>query len=109
LDSISSRRKNLPDIVLVDLGPTHPLLVFVEVVATDGPINEPRKVALLSIATGAGFAPEHTAFVTAYLDRSISSFRRTVASLAWGSYAWSAAEPESLVVLAEKPRHIGAT
>jgi hypothetical protein len=101
--------KNLPDIVLADLGPKHPLLVFVEVVATDGPINEPRKQALLAIAAGARFPSEHTAFVTAYLDRSAPSFRRTVASLAWGSYAWFAAEPERLVVLTEKPGHIGAT
>lgn len=38
--------KNLPDTILVDLGPAHPLLVFVEVVAIDGPISERRKEAL---------------------------------------------------------------
>ena len=47
--------RNLPDIILADLGPEHPLLVFVEVVATDGPIGEPRKAALLRIAEEAGF------------------------------------------------------
>jgi BsuBI/PstI restriction endonuclease HTH domain/BsuBI/PstI restriction endonuclease domain len=31
--------KNLPDTILVDLGPAEPLIVFVEAVATDGPIN----------------------------------------------------------------------
>ena len=35
--------KNLPDMILVDLKPTHPLLVFIEVVATDGPVSERRK------------------------------------------------------------------
>ena len=49
--------RNLPDIVLVDLGPEHPLLVFVEVVATDGPIGETRKAALLRVAEEAGFLP----------------------------------------------------
>ncbi len=38
--------RNLPDTILVDLGPAHPLLVFVEAVATDGPVNERRKRAL---------------------------------------------------------------
>jgi hypothetical protein len=99
--------RNLPDIVLVDLGPKHPLLVFVEVVATDGPINEARKQALLKISAGAHFPAKNTAFVTAYLDRSVPPFRRTVASLAWGSYAWFAAEPDRLVVFTETPSLIG--
>jgi hypothetical protein len=94
--------KNLPDVVLVDLGPKHPLLVFVEIVATDGPVNEARKKALLTITEGAGFSSEHVAFVTAFLDRGIQSFRKTVASLAWGTYAWFASEPEKLVVFSDK-------
>ncbi|HEY4546312.1 MAG TPA: BsuBI/PstI family type II restriction endonuclease [Pedomonas sp.] len=98
--------KSLPDIVLVDLGPAHPLLVFVEVVHTDGPVNHARKTALLQIAEGAGFAAEHTAFVTAYLDRDATAFRKTVSSLAWGSYAWFASEPDSLVIFNDKPLQI---
>ncbi|MGH2362118.1 MAG: BsuBI/PstI family type II restriction endonuclease, partial [bacterium] len=57
---------NLPDILLVDLGPPEPLLVFVEVVATDGAVTAERKEALLRIATDAGFRHEQVAFVTAY-------------------------------------------
>ena len=98
--------KSLPDIVLVDLGPAHPLLVFVEVVHTDGPVNDARKTALLQIAEGAGFAPQHVAFVTAYLDRASATFRKTVSSVAWGSYAWFASEPESLMVFSGKPLQI---
>ena len=93
--------KNLPDTILVDLGPPHPLLVFVEVVATDGPISEGRKKALEQLVADAGFPAEHVAFVTAYLDRSKGAFKKTVDSLAWGSYAWFAAEPERLVVFSE--------
>lgn len=37
--------KDLPDIILVDLKPTKALLVFVEVVATDGSISARRKAA----------------------------------------------------------------
>lgn len=91
--------KNLPDTILVDLAPEHPLLVFVEVVATDGPINERRKVALQALAKDAGFPLEHTAFVTAYMDRSSSPFKKTVDALAWGSYAWFVSEPDSLIEL----------
>ena len=93
--------KNLPDTILVDLGPGHPLLVFVEVVATDGPISQRRKEALEELVAEAGFPAEHVAFVTAYLDRSAGPFKKTVDSLAWGSYAWFAAEPERLVVFSE--------
>ena len=95
--------KSLPDIVLVDLGPAHPLLVFVEVVHTDGPVNEARKTALLQISEGAGFPPEHVAFVTAYLDRGGQPFRKTVSSLACGSYAWFASEPDCLIAFSGKP------
>lgn len=93
--------KNLPDTILVDLGPAHPLLVFVEVVATDGPISQRRKEALEELVAEAGFPAEHVAFVTAYLDRSAGPFKKTVDSLAWGSYAWFAAEPERLMVFSE--------
>lgn len=98
--------RSLPDIVLVDLGPEHPLLVFVEVVHSDGPVNDVRKKAFLEIAAGAGFSPENVAFVTAYLDRDSSSFRKTVKSLAWGSYAWFAAEPDNLIAFSGKPQQI---
>lgn len=90
--------KNLPDIVLVDLGPKHPLLVFVEVVATDGAVTEDRKKALLQLAEEAGFAASHVGFVTAYLDRGEAAFRRTAERLAWNTFVWFASEPEGLVV-----------
>jgi hypothetical protein len=91
--------RNLPDIILVDLGPKHPLLVFVEVVATDGPVTPERQTALLQLAHEAGFPMEHVSFVTAYLDRSAPAFRKNVGSLAWGTFAWFAAEPEHLIML----------
>jgi hypothetical protein len=91
--------KNLPDAILVDLGPKHPLLVFVEAVATDGPINERRRKSLEELARTAGFPLQHVAFVTAYLDRSGTAFKKTVDALAWGGYAWFASEPDGLVEL----------
>jgi hypothetical protein len=94
--------RNLPDIILVDLGDGksgHVLLIFIEVVATDGPVTPQRQEALLKIATDAGFSKERVAFVTAYLDRSHAAFKKTVAELAWRSFAWFAAEPQHLIVL----------
>ena len=40
--------RNLPDLICADLGPAQPLLVFVEVVASDGPISEARRNALMA-------------------------------------------------------------
>src|SRR5690606_11898551 len=47
--------KHLPDIILVDLGPDDPLIVFVEVVATDGPITEHRQKAFYELTKEAKF------------------------------------------------------
>ncbi|MGV9007955.1 MAG: BsuBI/PstI family type II restriction endonuclease [Brevundimonas sp.] len=91
--------QNLPDVILVDLAPSDPLLVFIEVVASDGPISERRMEALHQLVAEAGFPPHHVAFVTAYLDRSVAPFRGTIGSLAWGSYAWFMSEPEGLLEL----------
>lgn len=96
--------RNLPDVILVDLGPEHPRLIFVEAVATDGPINERRKKALEELAAGAGFSLEHVAFVTAFLDRSATPFKKAVDALAWGSYAWFVSEPNGLVELSPETR-----
>lgn len=91
--------RNLPDAILVDLGPGGPILVFVEVVATAGPISEARKSALQAIATDAGFTKKQVAFVTAYSDRDDSAFKRSVSELAWQSFAWFMSEPEHIIAL----------
>jgi hypothetical protein len=96
-----SADRNLPDIILVDLGESRTgiLVIFIEVVATDGPVTKQRQEALLKIATDAGFHANRVAFVTAYLDRSHAAFKKTVAELAWNSFVWFAAEPEHLLIL----------
>ena len=76
-------------------------------VATDGPISERRKEALEALVAETGFPAEHVAFVTAFLDRSAGPFKKTVDSLAWGSYAWFAAEPERLLIFSDAPRSLG--
>lgn len=91
--------KNLPDIILADLGPSDPLIVFVEVVATDGAVSARRRDALFSLTDEAGFAREQVAFLTAYQDKQSTGFRKTVSGLAWGSFAWFASEPDKIVIL----------
>lgn len=95
--------RNLPDIILADLGEGHGqqnvLLVFVEVVATDGPISTVRKSELLEITRAAALEDSRVAFVTAYLDRNAAPLKKTLPTLAWNSFVWLASEPESIVAL----------
>ncbi len=92
-----SPEKLLPDIILADTAGSELLFVFVEVVATDGPIHERRRAALLKLITDAGFKPKQAAFLTAFQSRDNAAFKKTVASLAWGSFAWCFSEPEHLI------------
>lgn len=94
-------QKLLPDLILFDLSPTRPLLVFVEVVASDGPISESRKQDLSTIAQGAHYGLDQLAFVTAYRDRAHPAFRKTVGALAWQTFAWFVAEPDHILMLRE--------
>lgn len=91
--------RNLPDLILADVGPVKPLLVFVEVVATAGPVNESRQTALMTLAAEAGFSEEQVAFLTAYSDRDNAAFKRSISELAWRSFAWFMSEPNHIVLL----------
>lgn len=91
--------KNLPDLILADLGPAEPLIVFVEVVATDGAITPRRQKAVYAITDAAGFRRSQIAFLTAYQDREAAGFKKTVAQLAWDSFAWFVSEPASIVIM----------
>lgn len=89
----------LPDIILIDLRGNDadpPILVFAEVVATDGPVNDLRKRELLELAEGSAFSEDRIAFLTAFEDRNQTP-SRLVSSLAWGTFAWYASEPDGIV------------
>ncbi len=89
--------KDLPDIILVDLGPKDPIIIFVEVVATDGPISARRQEALYQLTDTARFLRTQIVFVTAYSDRQSSGYSKTNRELAWNSFVWFASEPDRLV------------
>lgn len=91
--------RNLPDLILVDLGPIDPLIIFTEVVASDGPITEKRKKALLKLVIDAGYKESQIVFLTAYADREHPAFKKTFSSLAWNSFVWCASEPNKIIHL----------
>lgn len=93
--------RNLPDIILVDLGESDADMraIFVEVVATDGPINELRKEALRQIGNAAGYEDEHLSYLTAFADRGAAVYRKLAGSIAWGTFVWFMSEPDNLMIL----------
>src|SRR5690606_37479340 len=94
--------RNLPDIILADLGDGRSedvLLVFVEVVATDGPISTLRKDEFLKLTRDAQLDDSRVVFVTAYMDREVSALKKTFSVLAWNSFVWLVSEPENIVAL----------
>lgn len=87
----------LPDIVLHDDETS--TLWCVEVVATDGPINEMRMRQLEAWACTAGFDKKRVRFVTAFESRTSPIFRNRVSTLARDSYVWFLDEPKLLMHL----------
>ncbi len=93
----------LPDLIMVDLDPAgRPgklIIVFIEIVVSDGPIDANRKGKLLDLLQQSRhrYAQSDVAFVTVYKDRSLSPAGTALRRLAWGSFAWFASEPENLV------------
>jgi hypothetical protein len=79
--------KTLPDLIMVDMDPRgRPhrfLVVFVEAVASDGPVDELRQQDLGAILTAAGLGINDCAFVTAYLDKVSATYRASAHELAW--------------------------
>jgi hypothetical protein len=88
--------KLLPDLILADTDGDL-LFLFVEVVATDGPIHEERRGGLLRLITDAGFRPEQAAFMSAFHSREHAAFKKVIGSIAWGTFAWCFSEPDHLI------------
>jgi hypothetical protein len=94
-----SESRILPDIILVDLAPPDPWFLFVEVVATDGPVNETRKRDLSALLRSGGHSLHNAAYLTAFLDRGEAAFRRLASQIAWESFVWFASEPDRIIQL----------
>ena len=86
----------LPDIILADMG--RPVkFIFIEVVATDGPVTEARREALTEVISRSRIPLDRVKFVTAYEDRNAAPFRKNVINC--NSYAWFRTEPDLLLQL----------
>lgn len=83
----------LPDAVLVDIGAEPPAFWLVEAVASDGPIDESRKRALLRWAADQRIPESDCRFLTAFGSRNSLPARRRLKDLASGTFAWYADEP----------------
>ena len=111
LGLLIDQKSILPDLIIADLGERSDikfLIVFVEAVASEGPMTDKRCSDLMALMTGAGHPEDHVAFVTAYLDKADKAFRATAYQLAWNSFAWFASEPDRLIDMSspEKPTKI---
>lgn len=97
--------KILPDIILADVGDsgddTH--LIFLEVVASDGPMNQARRDALSQYILEAEFPQKQCLFGTGFEDRSSPAFKKCLPELAWGTFVWFRSEPERLIWLHDEP------
>lgn len=93
----------LPDVILIDLDPPgrpgRLLVVFVEIVFSDGAVTAERQTALwqLLAASPREYKQEDAAFVTVYLDRGSRPAGRAIRELAWRSFSWFVSEPEHLI------------
>ena len=84
----------LPDALLVDIG-TDPLEFWiVEAVATDGEINEERRLSLLAWAEEQGIDRVQCRFLTAFASRGAGPARRRLKDLAADTFAWFLDEPD---------------
>lgn len=98
LKIVIDEKKVLPDMILADLSEKF-RLVFVEVVATDGPMTAKRISELSQIASGAGHDQANVMFVTAFKDRNDRAFKKVFESIAWGTMIWFSTEPEAILIM----------
>ncbi len=93
----------LPDLILGDMG--DPVtFYFCEVVATDGPVTDARKKALLSLVRESAIQENDVRFVTAFEDREASPFRKVFSQLATDSLVWFRTEPKTIVIISTDTR-----
>nr|WP_157536494.1 BsuBI/PstI family type II restriction endonuclease [Kitasatospora mediocidica] len=87
----------LVDCIIADVDPTHGTFWFIEVVATDGPVHDQRKEAILKWAADSEIAEDKCRFLTAFASRNASTAKTCLPQLAYGSFAWFLDEPSGLL------------
>ena len=95
------QKRLLPDMVLADLGREHTLLVFVELVYSDGPITEQRKQQIMKVASDAGYERHHVTFLSAFEERNAAPLKKRFSGIAVNSLIWCMAEPNLIIWLGD--------
>ena len=91
------QQRLLPDALIVDLDAQRDEFWFVEVVATDGPVDEDRKARLLGWAMANGLDTGKCRFLTAFPSRTSAQAKKALPVLARGTFAWFLDEPDALL------------
>ncbi len=98
------QQRLLPDALIVDLDPDRDEFWFIEVVATDGPVDEDRKARLLGWAMVNGLDSGKCRFLTAFPSRTSSQAKKALPVLARDTFAWFLDEPDALLSWGDLPR-----
>jgi hypothetical protein len=101
LGLIIDPKSNLPDLIIFDVIDERILVVFVEVVATDGAIDAARRRALYELTDQAQYDRSNVVFVTAFMDRQSVGFKKTIDEVDWNTFIWFASEPDNIFILKE--------
>lgn len=96
------QKRLLPDLVLADLGRDHTIIIFIEIVHTDGPITEARKAEIISLAKKSGYTSRDLAFISAFKERNAAALKKRLSGIATDTLIWCVAEPDVLIWLGEK-------
>lgn len=83
----------LPDALIVDAGSNPVTFWMVEAVASDGPVTDARKQALIGWAEREGIPRGQCSFLTAFLSRGQPAARKRLRDLGEGTWAWFLDEP----------------
>lgn len=90
----------LPDLVLADVAAPMKI-VFVELVATDGPITAERQSRIFSMVERAKFPRANVSFVSVFRHRDSAPLKRRLSGIALQSFIWCISEPDMLIWISE--------
>jgi hypothetical protein len=93
----------LPDAIILDAGSAPPTFWIIEAVASDGEVNEGRKIDLLTWAADQYIDPDRCQFLSAFTSRNSPPARKRFKDLAVGTYAWFLDEPDNELAWNELP------
>lgn len=83
----------LPDALIADIAADPVHFWIIEAVATDGPVSDERRKALLAWAAQQNIQADRCSFLTAFRSRNDAAAKKRIKDLASGTWAWFADEP----------------